>query len=416
MADTVTACVIARDEQLRLPGCLASLAFCDEVVVVDSGSRDRTVEIARAAGAVVVEHPWRGFAVQRNVAIDHATGDWVLEVDADERVTPELAAEIRAFLAGPPDPALALGLLPMRQRYLGALLGPAGRYPFYRARLLRRGAYRHDEGRTVHEGLWPRERPWVAAHDLHHLLAGSLREALADTWSYSGLEARQLGAASARDALFGVLLRPPAKLAYNLVVLGAWRDGPRGALKVALECAGDALVWVRRLAAGGSGSAGAGAAASAEGVASGDGVVSAAGAVARADGAGHFGHRFERRGPVRIVAVAAGRRAVAAGDQWLREAAAAGAWVALVTDADAAIEGVEVDRVGRLGPFALARALDRHAQLAPPDAIVPLGRPARRLLAFLPATARTGAPLLAPAAVALTRDPPTHDAAPPTHD
>lgn len=394
MADTVTACVIARDEQLRLPGCLASLAFCDEVVVVDSGSRDRTVEIARAAGAVVVEHPWRGFAVQRNVAIDHATGDWVLEVDADERVTPELAAEIRAFLAGPPDAALALGLLPMRQRYLGALLGPAGRYPFYRARLLRRGAYRHDEARTVHEGLWPRERPWVAAHDLHHLLAGSPREALADTWAYAGLEARQLGATSARDALIGVLLRPPAKLAYNLVVLGAWRDGARGALKVALECAGDALVWVRRLGPGGSGS-------------------TRAGAAAPADGVGHFGHRFERRGPVRIVAVGAGRRAVAGERAWLQQAAAAGAWVALVTDAEEAIEGVEVDRVARLGPFALARALDRRSQLAPPDAIVPLGPRARRLLAFLPATARTGAPVLASADVAFTRDPaPAASAAP----
>jgi hypothetical protein len=373
MRETVTACVIARDEQARLPDCLASLAFCDEVVVVDSGSRDATTAIARAAGAVVVEHPWRGFAVQRNVAIDHATSDWVLEVDADERVTPELAAELRAFLAGPPDASFRLGLLPMRHRYLGALLGPAGHYPFHRARLFRRGAYRHDEARTVHEGLWPHERPWVAEHDLHHLLAGSPGEALSDTWAYAGLEARQLGAVSARDVAVGVALRPPAKFAYNLVVLGAWRDGARGVLKIALDCAGDALVWLRRLA-GGRGPA--------------------------TDGAGHFGHRFERRGPVRIVVVAARAAQVEAVRGWLAEAVAAGAWVVLVTPADVAVAGVEVHRVGRLGLFTLARALDRQAQLAPPDAVVPLGRRARRALALLPAI---GAPLRAPADVPLSR-------------
>ena len=87
---TVCACIIARDEEERLPAALASVAFCDEVVVVDSGSRDRTVELAREAGARVIEHPWHGFGVQRNVALDNATADWVLEVDADERVTPRL--------------------------------------------------------------------------------------------------------------------------------------------------------------------------------------------------------------------------------------------------------------------------------------------------------------------------------------
>ena len=91
---SITACIIARDEAERLPACLASVAFCDEVVVVDSGSVDRTVQIARDAGAHVVEQPWLGFAAQRNVALDHAHGDWVIEVDADERVSPELRAEI----------------------------------------------------------------------------------------------------------------------------------------------------------------------------------------------------------------------------------------------------------------------------------------------------------------------------------
>lgn len=152
--ETLTACVIVRDEEGRLPACLESLSFCDEVVVVDSGSRDRTREIAAEAGAQVFESPWRGFAAQRNVALDRASGSWVLEVDADERVSPELAAEMRALLDDPPA-GVRMAAIPMRDLFLGRPLGPSARYPRYRHRLFRRGAFRHDESRTVHEGLWP---------------------------------------------------------------------------------------------------------------------------------------------------------------------------------------------------------------------------------------------------------------------
>ncbi|HEY1457645.1 MAG TPA: glycosyltransferase family 2 protein, partial [Solirubrobacteraceae bacterium] len=170
LGQTVTACVIVRDEQRTLSRCLNSLRFCGEVLVVDSGSRDATVQIARAAGAVVVENPWPGFAAQRNVAIDHAGGDWILEIDADEWLSPTLAAEIGAFLENPP-PEVSIAVLPMRQHFLGAALGPSAHYPFYRPRLFRRGAYRHDVGRAVHEGLRVRTRPWVFHNDMFHELA-----------------------------------------------------------------------------------------------------------------------------------------------------------------------------------------------------------------------------------------------------
>ena len=90
----LSACLIVRDEEQHLPECLASVAFCDELVVVDSGSTDRTVEIALAAGATVLERQWRGFAAQRNVALDAARGEWALEVDADERITSRLREQI----------------------------------------------------------------------------------------------------------------------------------------------------------------------------------------------------------------------------------------------------------------------------------------------------------------------------------
>src|ERR1700757_4018378 len=87
--------VIALNEEGNIAECLASVAFCDEIVVVDSGSTDRTVELAKAAGAKVFTTPdWPGFGAQKNRALSHATGDWVLSIDADERVTPELREEI----------------------------------------------------------------------------------------------------------------------------------------------------------------------------------------------------------------------------------------------------------------------------------------------------------------------------------
>ena len=101
-APRLSAILIVKDEARDLPDCLASLAFCQEIVVVDSGSRDGTQEIARAAGATLLETPdFPGFGPQKQRALDLATGDWVLSIDADERIPPDLATEIRAAIAKP---------------------------------------------------------------------------------------------------------------------------------------------------------------------------------------------------------------------------------------------------------------------------------------------------------------------------
>ncbi len=187
----ISACLIVQDEQERLPAALASVAFCDEVIVVDGGSTDDTVAMARQAGAQVIERPWRGFAIQRNVAIDAAGGDWILEVDADERVSPALRTSIEALLQQPPK-GVGIAVCALRNRFLGGLLGPSAKYPAYRSRLFRRGTYRHDESLAVHEGLELRELPAILDGDLEHELAATLREALRDTWSYASLESRQI--------------------------------------------------------------------------------------------------------------------------------------------------------------------------------------------------------------------------------
>lgn len=368
---TLTACIIACDEAERLPSCLDSVAFCDEVVVVDSGSRDATVAIARAAGATVVEQPWRGFAAQRNVALDHAHGEWVLEIDADERVSPSLREEVEAFLREPPADVHLCGL-PLRDVYLGRPLGLSSKYPRYRHRLFRRDRFRHDEERTVHEGIVPEGTVHPFTGDLVHLLAGSWREALSDTWRYARLEAGQLDPATPpRRMLANALVRPPVKLAYRLSVGGGWRDGWRGLARVGLECAGDAAAWLRVLR---TRPAGTGAARPA--------------AIPVPDGAGAAPARLPH-----VVGLACGAAACERAARWLGTARAGGADVALLAPGRVADgSGMRVRPLPHRGPISLARALDAEDQLRPIDVLVPFGRRARLLLAATPVALPGGPP------------------------
>jgi hypothetical protein len=354
---TLSACVIARDEEHRLPDCLASLRFCDEVIVVDSGSRDRTRELAAAAGAKVFENPWPGFAIQRNFALDRAAGDWVLEIDADERVSPELAAEIEALLASPPE-GVTMAAVPMRDLFLGAQLGPSARYPRYRHRLFRRGAYRHDESRTVHEGLWPAGPVAALDGELRHLLAGSWGEALADTLAYARLESAQRPRPGAGEALTGIFARPLAKLAYRLLLYGGWRDGWRGFVRIGLECAGDSLATVQRLRAGGS------------------------------EGEHGFGQEAPKLGPPKIVGLAIGRAGADRIVPWLTAAAAAGADVVLLGAGPSAPTTLPRRALAGRGPGALVRGLDAEDQARPIDAVLCAGRRERRALSLAPAALR----------------------------
>jgi hypothetical protein len=357
LTETVSACVIARDEEERLPDCLASLAFCEEIVLVDSGSRDRTREIAAAAGARVIENPWPGFAAQRNVALDDASGDWVLEIDADERVSAELATEIRAFLADPP-PGVRMAALPMRDVFLGKGLGPAIRYPRYRHRLFRRGAFRHDESRSVHEGLWPDGPVAPLGGELEHLLAGTLREALRDTLAYARLEGGQGSRPGPFEALTGIFLRPVAKFAYRVLLYGAWRDGWRGLTRVWMECAADSLGTVQRLRHGAPG------------------------------GAGGLGQQPPRIGSVRIVGLALSPKGATRIAPWLEKAAAAGADVALIGAAPAAGTSVRRRGLERATTGALVRALDAEDQLRPIDALLVPGWRERLRLKLAPGSLR----------------------------
>jgi hypothetical protein len=370
----LSACLIVQDEEQRLPDCLASIAFCEEIIVVDSGSRDRTVEIARSAGATVIEQPWGGYAAQRNFALDHAKHDWVLEIDADERVSDPLRAQIETFLEAE-RADVDIAAIPLRHVFLGRRLGPSALYPMYRHRFFRRARHRHDERRSVHEGLVPNGVTHAFDGDLEHRLADDWGEALRDCLGYARLQASSLTPPAGESAyLKGIVLRPAAKVIWRVFVFAGWRDGWQGLVHILLGAASDSFVWVQLARVRKRGR----------------------GALPQGDERardGHFGRR-PHRGPARVVAIAGdpagARRAIA----WLAHARAQGADVALIAPRRvcAALErgaivppggderSLHIRPVARLRPLQIARAFETEQQLRPIDAFVGFGGAAERLL------------------------------------
>lgn len=157
--------VITRNEAAYIQTCLASVAFADEIVVVDSGSEDDTVALARACGARVEIHPdWPGFGPQKNRALDLARGEWVLSIDADECVTPELAAEIQAVLAAPQHAGYEI---PRLSNFCGRYMRHGGWWPDRVLRLFRREAGRFTDARVHEKVIVQGSVGRLRAHFLH---------------------------------------------------------------------------------------------------------------------------------------------------------------------------------------------------------------------------------------------------------
>jgi glycosyltransferase involved in cell wall biosynthesis len=148
MPDTLSIAIVALNEEANLGRVLESVRWADEIVVVDSGSTDRTCDIAREYGARVIHEPWRGYTAQKNYALELCTKDWILSLDADEEVSPELANEIKQVLAssGPLDGYA----IPRKNLFLGRWMKHGGFYPDPKLRLFRRGMA-YSTGRDPHD-------------------------------------------------------------------------------------------------------------------------------------------------------------------------------------------------------------------------------------------------------------------------
>lgn len=230
----ISACVITLDEADRIGECLASLEFCDEAVVVDSGSRDGTREIAAAHGARVIEHPFEGFRAQKAFAVGQTRHDWVLCLDADERVTPTLRASIEAARdAGFAD---AAGYRFARAtEYFGAFLRHGNAYPDRVLRLFdrRRGGWRGD--REIHEHAVVDGHVAALAGDLEHVAYRSLDDQLARYRRYAAMMAEHMHAAGRRAHLHNLVLNPFWRFLRGYVLRAGFMDGWRGFLFACME-------------------------------------------------------------------------------------------------------------------------------------------------------------------------------------
>jgi glycosyltransferase involved in cell wall biosynthesis len=237
MPKTLSVALITRNEATNLPRTLASVRWASEIVVVDSGSTDATLDLARAAGARVFEEPWKGFAAQKNSAIAHAAGDWILSLDADEEVSPELAREIQAILAG--EPAFSAWRIPRLNHFLGCPLRHGGYWPDPKLRLFRCGAAKFAD-RPVHESMEMTGKPagpvgQLKGHLIHHCYP-TLSDYIEHMNRYSSIAAEAI-VASGRAGhswpwlAWNALFNPAATFLYNYVFRLGFLDGRAGFLQ-----------------------------------------------------------------------------------------------------------------------------------------------------------------------------------------
>ena len=228
----LSAIVIARNEEAAIGACLDSLAWCQEIVVVDSGSKDRTPEIARARGAKVIDHEWEGYGRQKSFAVGQATHDWVICIDADEIVGPALRASIEGALA---DPAFRAYEMARCNRFMGAWLRHGEGYPDWILRLFDRRSARWSDD-PVHEKVVTDERVGRLDGDLLHESAETLHSYLEKQNLYTTLQAQALYRSGKRASAAKLVLSPLFRFLKFYLLRGGFIDGVPGLVHVSIGC------------------------------------------------------------------------------------------------------------------------------------------------------------------------------------
>jgi glycosyltransferase involved in cell wall biosynthesis len=220
--------VITSNEEANLARTLASVAWADEIIVVDSGSTDRTQEIAESFHAKFFVESWKGFAAQKNSALDKATGDWILSLDADEEVEPMLADEIRSVLLA--SPTVSGFWIRRKNFFLGRWMKHGGFYPDPKLRLFRRGRGQFED-RLVHEDIrLDGSSAKLHCHLLHHAYP-TLEDYIEHMNRYSSLGAEMTSAGRQTGFSFiDILVRPKLTFFYNYLVRLGFLDGREGLL------------------------------------------------------------------------------------------------------------------------------------------------------------------------------------------
>lgn len=222
----VSACVIAYNEEDRIAGCLESLSWVDEIIVVDADSTDGTAAICREHGARVVQHSFEGYVQQRNFAAGLAEGDWIISLDADERVTDALRGEILETL-GTGKPARDAYSMPRLTQYLGRWIRHSGWYPGRKTRLWRRGTAEWG-GRDPHARLVTDGPPGLLQGDILHHSCRDMADHFRKLDRYTTMAARERHAQGQRFHLLELLAGPPGRFLRHYVLQLGFLDGMAG--------------------------------------------------------------------------------------------------------------------------------------------------------------------------------------------
>jgi len=221
----ITALVLTLNEEDNITECLKTLAWADKVLVLDSGSTDRTVEIAQSLGAEVFFHPFKNYADQRNYALSLVQTEWVLFVDADERVPPELAAEVREAAE---EEGFSGWWIPRKNYICGRWIRHGGWYPDYQLRLLRPDRARYDPAWEVHEIVVIEGETGHLRNHLIHYNYRTWGEFIARQKAYLPLEVRTLRRRGMRAKVWSPLSMPVREFWRRYIRLEGYKDGLYG--------------------------------------------------------------------------------------------------------------------------------------------------------------------------------------------
>jgi glycosyltransferase involved in cell wall biosynthesis len=226
MPATLSVIIITKNEAANIRACVESVSWADEILVVDSGSSDATVEICRESGAQIFVHDWPGFGAQKNRALSYATHEWVFSIDADERVTPELRDAIQAVLAKQNDEHAAYEISRLSS-YCGRFMRHSGWYPDHIVRLFKRGAARFSDD-LVHEHLLVEGSVGLLDGELLHYSFESLEQVLNKVNQYSSAGAVMMHRRGRQATLSGAVLRGLWSFVRTYVLRAGFLDGREG--------------------------------------------------------------------------------------------------------------------------------------------------------------------------------------------
>jgi glycosyltransferase involved in cell wall biosynthesis len=217
--------IITKNEARNIQDCLKSVSWAEDIVVVDQFSADGTADLATRLGARVFQEPWKGFASQKNCAIEKTSGSWVLSLDADERITPALRDEIRAVISGQ-DTSDGY-YIPRKNFFCGQWIRHGGWYPDYNLRLFKKSAGRFEE-RAVHEKMVVNGRTGYLKHPMEHQTYSSVADYLERMERYSRLAAREIPGKGPWSRWHTLTLRPPLTFLSMYLLQRGFLDGTKG--------------------------------------------------------------------------------------------------------------------------------------------------------------------------------------------